>query len=798
MQVLVMSKIPNNLYNRPQKVRVQETDDVETLYQVCAKASGISQEELVIKFHRDGYVLRVVSGWSFQFYEIKENMVLYIESINDQEEQDEANSPRIKNAEMTRRLMELSRMKTQGILEGNFDPNATCDIHYPVSPANASLKPVKQKDELIKLFLAAVRKGEVEFSQFLQDHKVSPDLMNQCDANGWYPIHYAINYSNKAAFKYIATNSDNLNQTTKEGFTTLMLCANKKSMEFFKAILDSKKVDVNKVTKKGSILHFLAEQNDLQLAHLLLGTPINPYCIDQNKKVAVDLVTDVELKQKLIGQYEKDQNYSHLKKKPELIKGTVFKTGMFFRNLNTRYLELNTNERALIRYESKKDHPTKPIEIIPLRDIVSVKECQDRMFLQNGFYYFEVNYESRNIFATKSRETTTRWVQATNEAVDYALKYESSLKDINLDEKNMEILAQPAKEIDLDELPEETHVPETVVRLDRARPANSSSVKVNLETFEIIRKLGKGSFGTVYKVRCKINGKIYAMKSLPKDKILVNKQLRYAQAEANILRKNNNPFVLSLYFSFQTPTSLYMVFDCCSQQNLALLILKRNSLTESEARFYIAEIILAIEYLHTQGVLYRDLKPENVLIGLDGHLMLCDFGLSKENVGRNELATSFLGTRLYLAPEMVKGQGFTQASDVFAVGIVLYEMLFGELPYTATDERTLYEQIRTMTVEMPEEVSKDAEDLLLKLLIKDPEKRLGSKNKEDIKRHPFFKGLDWEKLASKGYHPPLYEPEYDRIEAKANIRVPDQDYDESNKNFLRVAEWSFVKASELK
>ena len=372
MQVLVVSKIAKNFYNRPQKVRIQETDDVETLYQLCSKASAIPQEELIIKFVRDGYTLRVIGGWSFQFYEIKENSVLYIETVNDQEEQEESSSPRISNIEMTRRLMELSKLKNQGLLEGNYDPNATCEINFGTTATTPAPKPAKQKDEQIKQFLSAVRKGDADFTQLLQDTKPNLDMMNQCDNNGWYPIHYAINYSNKAAFKYIVNNSENLNQTTKEGFTTLMLCANKKSVEFFKAILDSKKVDVNKVTKKGTILHFLADQNDQQMIPLLLATPINPYAIDPSKRVAIDLIGDPDLKQKLIRHYEKDQNYSHLKRKPELLRGPIFKTGMFFRNLNMRYLELNTNERALIRYESKKDYPTKPIEIIPLRDIESV------------------------------------------------------------------------------------------------------------------------------------------------------------------------------------------------------------------------------------------------------------------------------------------------------------------------------------------------------------------------------------------------------------------------------------------
>lgn len=797
MQVLVISKIAKNFYNRPQKVRVGETDDVDTLYQLCAKTSGIPQEELIIKFNRDGYTLRIISGWSFEFYQIKENSVLYIETVIDQDEPIEPASPRLNNAEITRKLMELSKLKNQGLLEGNYEHGG-----YEMTASHtAAQKPGKQKEEQLKTFVTALRKGEAEFNQFIQENKLAKEMLDTCDGNGWYPVHYAINYSNKAGFSYILSNSDNLNQTTKEGITPLMLAVNKKSPETFKALIESKKLDINKITKKGSIIHFLCDLNDMQQYRQyiagLLNTNINPYAIDHNKRVAADLLTDAELKLKLIRAYEKDQNYSHIRKKPDAIRGTVFKTGLFFRNLNTRYLELNTNERCLLRYENKAEYPHKPREIIPLRDIVSVKENNERMFLQHGFYYFEVTYDSRNIFATKSQALTTKWVQSINEAVDYALKYESTIKDMTMDEKAMEVLSQPATEVDLDTSPISSPNQEGMVSDQKRGQMMQPLVKANLDTFEVLKKLGRGSFGVVYKVKCKFNNKTYAMKALQKDKVLLNKQLKYAQAEANILRKNNNPFVLSLYFAFQTPTCLYMVMDCCSQQNLSLLILKQNNFTEAEARFYIAEIILGVEYLHMQGVLYRDLKPENVLVATDGHLMLCDFGLSKENVGRNELATSFVGSRLYLAPEMVKGQGFSPASDIFAIGLVLYEMIFGDVPYTATDEKTLYEQIRNMAVEMPEEISKDAEDLILKLLIKDPEKRLGAKSKEEIKRHPFFKDLDWEKLSNKEINPPLYEQEFDRTEGRAAVRIPDQDYDDHNKNFLRIAGWSFTKATEV-
>ena len=158
-------------------------------------------------------------------------------------------------------------------------------------------------------------------------------------------------------------------------------------------------------------------------------------------------------------------------------------------------------------------------------------------------------------------------------------------------------------------------------------------------------------------MRKKDDGKIYAMKSLLKQTLFLRKKLRYAVTEANILKKINHQFILHLHYSFQTPRYLYLIVDYCEGGDLLYQLLIKRTFSERQAKFYIAELILAIEHLHMNDIFYRDLKPENILIDREGHIKLADFGLSKENVGENDIAPSFCGSPAYLAPEMLKRQG---------------------------------------------------------------------------------------------------------------------------------------------
>lgn len=244
------------------------------------------------------------------------------------------------------------------------------------------------------------------------------------------------------------------------------------------------------------------------------------------------------------------------------------------------------------------------------------------------------------------------------------------------------------------------------------------------------------------------------MKVLNKKTIFDRGEVEHTKAEKNILQKLCHPFLVNLNYSFQSPDKLYFIMDYVNGGELFFHLQKDKTFTEERARFYCAEIVLGLEYLHNSGVLYRDLKPENLLLTSDGHICMTDFGISKEGLlSDNDRTATFCGTPEYLAPEVLEGSGYGKAVDWWSFGTLMCEMLTGLPPFYAEDVHQMYQQIMTAKLKIPSSVSSDAADLLEKLLVRDPAARLT--DPEKIKKHPWFSVIDWAKLGTKELKPPF-------------------------------------------
>jgi len=289
------------------------------------------------------------------------------------------------------------------------------------------------------------------------------------------------------------------------------------------------------------------------------------------------------------------------------------------------------------------------------------------------------------------------------------------------------------------------------------------SGKIGLKDFVLLKVVGKGSFGKVMQVRKRDSGQVYAMKVLNKANIVQRKQVEHTRTERRVLGRIVHPFIVGLNYAFQTPDKLYFVLDYCAGGELFFHLGREGRFTESRARFYAAQITLALEHLHSLGILYRDLKPENVLLDHTGNVRLTDFGLSKENIHSTDSgAQSFCGTPEYLAPEVLARTGHGRAVDWWSLGALLYEMLTGLPPFYDQDRTKLFEKIRNGVLEMPAELnlSAEAQDLLRRMLNRDPKARLGcgKGDANDIKTHPFFKTTDWVALYNGRITPPWKPP----------------------------------------
>ena len=280
--------------------------------------------------------------------------------------------------------------------------------------------------------------------------------------------------------------------------------------------------------------------------------------------------------------------------------------------------------------------------------------------------------------------------------------------------------------------------------------------KVTLNDFQIVKLLGKGAFGKVLLVYNEELKKYFAMKTLRKDYIKKNQQTKHTKEERKILEKIDYPFISKLYYAFQNEKKLFMITEYMPGGEMFYHLHMNDHFNENKARFYIAEIVLAIDHLHKNNILYRDLKPENILLDELGHIKLTDFGLSKimNNIEKDKTYT-VCGTPIYVAPEVLTGQGYNKLVDWWSVGVLLYEFLAGYSPYR--EARTKIDiKIYKKNLEQDPLISDTAFDLIKKFCTFDVSKRIG-KNFEDIKNHEFFKDIDWIKLEKKEITPP-YKP----------------------------------------
>ncbi|KAK7275898.1 hypothetical protein RIF29_17024 [Crotalaria pallida] len=272
---------------------------------------------------------------------------------------------------------------------------------------------------------------------------------------------------------------------------------------------------------------------------------------------------------------------------------------------------------------------------------------------------------------------------------------------------------------------------------------------IGVGDFEVLKVVGQGSFGMVYQVRKSGTSEIYAMKVMRKDKIMQKNHVEYVKSERDILTKVDHPFIVRLRYSFQTKYRLYLVLDFVNGGHLFFQLYQQGLFREELARFYTAEIICAVSHLHANGIMHRDLKPENILLDADGHVVLTDFGLAKQ-FSETARSNSMCGTLEYMAPEIVMGKGHDKAADWWSVGILLYEMLTGKLPFAGGNRQKIQQKIIKDKIKLPAFLSSEAHSLLKGLLQKDDSKRLGG---EEIKNHKWFKSVNWKKLEAREIRP---------------------------------------------
>ncbi|CAF0735730.1 unnamed protein product [Rotaria sordida] len=294
---------------------------------------------------------------------------------------------------------------------------------------------------------------------------------------------------------------------------------------------------------------------------------------------------------------------------------------------------------------------------------------------------------------------------------------------------------------------------------------NPQGERVSPHDFQLLKVLGKGGYGKVFQVKkvCGSHqGEIFAMKVLKKATIVRNaKDTAHTKAERNILECVKCPFIVDLIYAFQTGGKLYLILEYLSGGELFMQLEREGIFMDDMACFYLSEILLGLEHLHKQGIIYRGeyLKPENILLDAQGHVKLTDFGLCKESIYEGGQTNTFCGTIEYMAPEILTRSGHGKAVDWWSFGALMYDMLTGAPPFTADDRKRTMDKIIKAKLVIPAYLTIDARELIRNLLRRQVSHRLGSgsEDAEAIKNHSFFRHLNWADVYAKRYDPP-YKP----------------------------------------
>ena len=367
--------------------------------------------------------------------------------------------------------------------------------------------------------------------------------------------------------------------------------------------------------------------------------------------------------------------------------------------------------------------------------------------------------------------------QQNNDNIDNLHQRKSSVKIVVKQQSSPKLVNEIHNELSLDNI--------STFNTSNQQQTSDELIKqttrqMSLDDFDLLKVIGRGSYAKVFLVEYKRSKKCYAMKVIKKSMVNDDEDIDWVQTEKHVFEQaTNHPFLVGLHSCFQTESRLFFVIEYLCGGDLMYHMQRKRKLPEDHARFYAAEITLALDFLHSKGIIYRDLKLDNVLLDIEGHVKLTDYGMCKEGLTKGEKTTTFCGTPNYIAPEMLRGEEYSFSVDWWALGVLMYEMMAGRSPFELNEnpsenpdlntEDHLFQVILEKPIRIPRSLSVKAASILKSFLQKLPDDRLGSLNGlREIQQHQYFKQIDWILLEQKLMQPP-YKPQVQSERDLTNI-----------------------------
>ena len=566
------------------------------------------------------------------------------------------------------------------------------------------------------------------------------DVINLPLVKKWTCLHQASSIGHSGILQELVTIGCNCNEETEDNWTPLLLVCFNGFLKCAEILLNQPSILINKLTPRGTALHMACLKNHFKVAKLLMDYHASPFIENANGEIPLQLTTKnsiFELIPKYIGK-EFLSKYGGGKdelERPASYSGELYWTAAWQINDKCILLVLDMDTGNILHYNKKVNFMQRlpPDLSISLYDVNNISNIEESSIENKYFIHISTGTDIYKYYS-KNIEVSASWARRLLEAAKYfSANRDSASTSYSGNTRLVSFISQ--EELEFEEI-------------DEIDPNES----VSYSSFEIIEEIGSGSFGKVFKAIKKTTGVRYALKVINKLELKKNNQYKYIIAECKILKSIKHPFIIDLFWAFQTPNNIYMALEYCPYSDMSKLIKNNQPIAEQDARFYIAETLLAIEYLHSLDIIYRDLKPQNILIDEYRHIKLGDFGLARANTNKSNPATTFCGSPGYLAPEIINDSGVWKPVDIYSLGICLFELIVGRLPFQESNVLKLYKQISTGKINFPNHVTSNARSLIFAMTNKNTDKRPSI---IEIKQHPFFESINWKSLYQREVDPPL-------------------------------------------
>lgn len=762
---------------------ISQDSDVIELQEIIKTTFGIPFPQQIITYVSRNYEVRLVPGFKLRFFEVGNNQTLEVKSLGPESTSQLTSYPReseLSSHDYNKRLDYISKVFTvlpQRVLE---------EAEEEQSEEEKIL--IRLRKQLLWISKSKIKRQVDEFFRDFDplDRGIQLSILEHPDPAGWPACFYAIlNDFRCIILRLIDTLGEEfLNITARDGTTPLFLAIKYHNWFLVESMLQrAQRKHLEMETDEGWTLgEFFAHAPKKIIEETVLSGKANPAVLSCDNRLASEFLP-LAIRSNIL-QLAKAKNMPSVVS----IQGSVQCKCLLW-GWKDRYLRVNLDSKVIERYRSKVEIPFAPREVIPLSFVKNLKIAMNSC--GEGRFYFSIQFEynsSTYFYRCRDERSSKVWGKFLNLAVDWTRHFEEFMKlhrDTDLStyiEKVWREKNATNKILNLDIVEDLTEAERLILGTE-----TRSSVAVSLADFSVQTFLGRGAFGKVYKVQHRVTGKVYAMKCLSKRYLIRHNQLKYSLIEREILSANcEKSFLLCLYYAFQSAHHFYLVVDYCPNSDLSLLLAQQpeGRFEEEQVRFFAAEIFLALEELHRRHFIYRDMKPENVLLDEQGHVKLADFGLAAGNISSPmDFAISFCGSPIYLPPEVIKSRRSYQSSDFYSVGVLMYELATGQPPFVVDDLSRLYSAIRKGILTFPRNpaLSPELKDLIQRLMRNDPKTRLGAaRGVAEVKDHEFFRSIYWDALGRKELEsaitlPPPIPEFYEELELRDIESLATQD-----------------------